>query len=117
MTMLNESIKKDTDEPQPSKGSVPSPFPWQLHECLDMAEKEGLEHIISWKPHGRAFHVHKPDEFVELIMPRYVIHNVAVKHSECLYTLETGLFTLALTSLFFTSDISSKPNLPHSSVS
>jgi len=53
------------------QGGVAYPFPWQLHECLSTAEQEGLEHVVSWKSHGRAFSVHKPDEFVKLLMPRF----------------------------------------------
>ena len=54
------------------KGGVACPFPWRLHECLEAVEKEGLEHIVSWAPHGRAFTVHHPDKFVELVLPRCV---------------------------------------------
>ena len=34
-------------------------------------EKDGLEHIISWRPHGRCFMLHKPKEFVSDVMPLY----------------------------------------------
>ena len=54
------------------KGGVACPFPWRLHECLEAVEREGLDHIVSWQPHGRAFTVHLPDKFVELVLPRYV---------------------------------------------
>ena len=47
-----------------------SSFPWRLHDCLSAAEAEGMEHIISWQPHGRSFKVHKPNAFVKDIMPR-----------------------------------------------
>ena len=43
----------------------------KLQELLDNAEAEGYEHIISWQPHGRAFLLHKKQEFVETILPRY----------------------------------------------
>ena len=36
----------------------------------DMAQ-EGDDSIVSWRPHGKAFTVHRPDEFVEKIMPYY----------------------------------------------
>lgn len=53
-----------------AKGGVACPFPWRLHECLDAVEREGLEHVISWKPHGRAFIVYQPAEFERLVLPR-----------------------------------------------
>lgn len=55
-----------------AKGGVACPFPWRLHEMLKVAAKEGMEDIVSWAPHGRAFTVHKPKEFEECLMKRYV---------------------------------------------
>jgi hypothetical protein len=70
-----------------AKGGVARPFPWRVHDMLDAAQKEGLGHIVSWQSHGRAFTVHKPKDFVEQIMPRYVctgrlyfIGNSCAKH-------------------------------------
>ena len=54
------------------KGGVACPFPWRLHEMLKVAAEEGLQHVVSWAPHGKAFTVHQPSEFVEKIMTRYV---------------------------------------------
>ena len=53
------------------KGGVGTPFPLKLHELLEKAEEEGLNNIVSWQPHGRAFVVHKPKEFVTGIMHRF----------------------------------------------
>jgi hypothetical protein len=53
------------------KGGVGTPFPLKLHELLEKAEEEGLSEIVSWQPHGRAFVVHKPKEFVAGIMHRF----------------------------------------------
>ena len=53
-----------------AKGGVACPFPWRLHDCLAAIENEGLEDIASWKSHGRAFTIHKPNDFVGQIMPR-----------------------------------------------
>jgi hypothetical protein len=47
------------------------PFPWKLHDMLDAVEKEGLEHIVSWQPHGRSFTVYKPREFVDKVLKRF----------------------------------------------
>jgi hypothetical protein len=54
------------------RGGVVVPFPVKLYSMLKGVEQEGLEHIVSWQPHGRCFMVHQPKEFVEDIMPRYV---------------------------------------------
>jgi len=53
------------------RGGVAHPFPEKLHLMLDNVEEEGLDHIVSWHPHGRSFAVHKPKDFVAEIMPRY----------------------------------------------
>lgn len=50
------------------RGGVQHPFPEKLHEMLENVEEEGLSHIVSWHPHGRSFAVHKPKEFVTVIM-------------------------------------------------
>jgi hypothetical protein len=59
------SIKRDP------RGGVPVPFPLKLHALLDTIEADGHADVISWQPHGRCFRVHKTEEFVENIMPRY----------------------------------------------
>jgi hypothetical protein len=46
-------------------------FPFKLYEMLEDMAKEGDSSIVSWRPHGKAFTVHKPDEFVEQILPIY----------------------------------------------
>ena len=50
------------------RGGVAHPFPEKLHLMLESVEEEGLDHIVSWLPHGRSFMVHKPKEFVSEIM-------------------------------------------------
>lgn len=50
-------------------------FPVKLHCCLTELESYGLAHIASFQPHGRCFVVHKKDEFVKDILPRYVVSN------------------------------------------
>jgi hypothetical protein len=40
-------------------------FPAKLHYMLSELEKEGLEHIVSWQPHGRCFIIHKQSQFLE----------------------------------------------------
>jgi hypothetical protein len=46
-------------------------FPRELHEMLLTAKLNNQEDIVSWMPHGRAFRVHKPQEFVEQIMKKH----------------------------------------------
>jgi hypothetical protein len=38
---------------------------------LDTIEQDGYGEVVSWQPHGRAFLVRKPTEFVSLVMPKY----------------------------------------------
>jgi hypothetical protein len=53
-----------------ARGGVACPFPWRLHEMLKLANAEGLDDIVSWAPHGRAFIVRKPKEFASRVMTR-----------------------------------------------
>jgi hypothetical protein len=46
------------------------PFTLKLHACLNDAQFEGFEHIISWQ-NETLFKVHDVDAFSKLIMPRY----------------------------------------------
>lgn len=52
------------------RGGVSTPFPEKLFELLESASEQGLDEIIGWQPHGRCFVVHKPKEFVEVVMPQ-----------------------------------------------
>jgi HSF-type DNA-binding len=44
-------------------------FPVTLHFMLNELKSDGLDHIISWQPHGRCFVVHKQTLFVETVLP------------------------------------------------
>jgi hypothetical protein len=47
-------------------------FPQKLHQILlDLERQEGGTEIASFLPHGRAFAIHKPREFVKHVMPKY----------------------------------------------
>jgi HSF-type DNA-binding len=46
-------------------------FPLQLFKLLKDSENELFTDIVSWLPHGKAFRVHKPNQFVAIILPRY----------------------------------------------
>jgi hypothetical protein len=62
---------EDEHEKSISKGGVTTPFPWKLHDMLDDRDKDGKHSVVTWQPHGRAFMVHKPKEFVDQIMHHY----------------------------------------------
>jgi hypothetical protein len=44
-------------------------FPVRLHYVLSETEKDGLQHIVSWHPHGRCFVVHNRKLFAKKILP------------------------------------------------
>lgn len=46
-------------------------FPLKLYRILYEAEENGHADIISFLPHGESFRVHKPKEFMSLVMPKY----------------------------------------------
>lgn len=53
------------------KGRVGS-FPQKLHQILhELERQDGGAAIASFLPHGRAFAIHKPRDFVKLVMPKY----------------------------------------------
>lgn len=46
-------------------------FPDTLYRMLEDAEREGLDDVIAFLPHGRAFRVSNKELFVDKILPRY----------------------------------------------
>ena len=44
------------------------PFPWKLHQMLNVCENNGLSHIVSWLPDNRSFRVHQTDVFVKNVI-------------------------------------------------
>ena len=62
--------------PKPSgkrgpRGGVYDPFPIKLHRMLDECKAAGLESVVSWLEHGRAFRIHQPKLFAATIMSRF----------------------------------------------
>lgn len=53
------------------KGGVIEPFPEKLHRLLMEVEAAERSDVISWVGNGRAFVIHKPDEFFKEIVPLY----------------------------------------------
>lgn len=54
--------------------TVSAAFPLKLHEILSDIERDGLEDIVGWLPHGRSFKIHNQKEFVDKILPKYFMH-------------------------------------------
>lgn len=54
-----------------NRGGVTVPFPEKLHQMLEHVEKNGMTDIVCFFPHGRAFAIHKPVQFVSEIMPKF----------------------------------------------
>jgi hypothetical protein len=59
-----------TDDLSSTFARGPSSFPLKLYDMLKDVEDQGLSHVVSWQSHGRAFIVHKPDQFREML-PTY----------------------------------------------
>lgn len=76
------SMMEETETETIARGGVACPFPWRLHEMLLTVEQEGNDHIVSWQPHGFAFKVHNPKEFVEEVLTRYVVYDARVEGIE-----------------------------------
>lgn len=49
------------------RGGIYDPFPLKFHRALEQIRDEGMESIVSWVPHGRAFKIHKPKVFAATI--------------------------------------------------
>jgi len=61
----------------PARGGVVTPFPLKLHAMLEAVEKENLEHVVSWQPHGRCFVVHDQKEFVNILDKYFKVSKVS----------------------------------------
>ena len=102
-------VSSDDGDETIAKGGVAVPFPWRLHEMLKMTAQEGMHHIVSWAPHGRAFTVHKPKEFAESILPRYVSLGGCRKKA---LPKVPELLTLTVSISFFTFQILFADQIP-----
>lgn len=69
-TEEDDEDSDDKDTPKTNKKN--EPFPKKLYRMIEDAKKNGQEDIISFYPHGRAFGIHKPAQFVSEIMPKYL---------------------------------------------
>lgn len=72
---IDASALKDPDpslfERRRTRGGVTEPFPEKLHRMLRELEETGNADIISFFSHGRAFGVHKPEKFVNEVLPKW----------------------------------------------
>ena len=59
------------DSEQTDQAETRKKFPWLLHQLLADVVRDGREDIVSWRPGGTAFKVHKRDEFTDLVLPNY----------------------------------------------
>lgn len=67
----NDQLLLDAMEQGGKKGRTGT-FPQKLHQMLsDLEKEEGGTDIASYLPHGHAFIIHDPSEFVKKIMPKY----------------------------------------------
>lgn len=57
---LNQNNVIQKDDEKKKSCSVEHKFPVKLHYMLEDVEKDGLDLIIAWQPHGRCFIVHDP---------------------------------------------------------
>jgi hypothetical protein len=64
----DDSSDGETSGHSVARGGVVTPFPWKVHDMLERSHIDGIEDIVSWLPHGRAFLVHKVDAFVQSVM-------------------------------------------------
>eukprot|EP00543_Licmophora_paradoxa_P008141 CAMPEP_0202454384 /NCGR_PEP_ID=MMETSP1360-20130828/12135_1 /ASSEMBLY_ACC=CAM_ASM_000848 /TAXON_ID=515479 /ORGANISM="Licmophora paradoxa, Strain CCMP2313" /LENGTH=365 /DNA_ID=CAMNT_0049073689 /DNA_START=1986 /DNA_END=3083 /DNA_ORIENTATION=+ len=59
------------DETRRMRGGVIEPFPEKLHRLLLEVEATGRANVISFVANGKAFAIHKPDNFFREIVPKY----------------------------------------------
>jgi hypothetical protein len=64
----DQHLEEHTPSSSMSNGGEQN-FPVKLHYMLNELEKDGMDDIVSWQPHGRCFLVHKQQQFVEQVLP------------------------------------------------
>lgn len=71
-SMMNENEALMALSSDPRRKGRTGTFPQKLHQMLSELERQdgGLD-IASFLPHGRAFAIHKPRDFVKHVMPKY----------------------------------------------
>jgi hypothetical protein len=68
---IDASIYVDPGTNRAVRGGIVELFPDKLYRMLIELEAEGKSEIASFLPHGRSFMVHKMDEFLSEVLPRF----------------------------------------------
>ena len=58
--------QKDSESNKSSRQMLT--FPSQLHYILSELEKDKMDDIMSWRPHGRCFVISNPQELAEKVL-------------------------------------------------
>jgi len=66
LRVLCECLRRNT-------GGISKPFPLKL---MEMVANNDTQHIVSWMPHGRAFKIHRQNQFVEIVLPQFFSNNI-----------------------------------------
>jgi HSF-type DNA-binding len=66
--------ENDTIAEKKSAGGAKETFPIKLHAMLELVDELGLNAIVSWLPHGRAFKVFDKKRLTEEVLPRFFEH-------------------------------------------
>lgn len=90
----SEKEEKKKPRPQTVRWEVSASFPSKLFTMLEEADQAGHSDIISFLPDGRAFKIHKPDEFAQTVLPKYCKTNrlASFKKQLSLYGFKTIQF-------------------------
>jgi hypothetical protein len=104
---------EETDLDDARKRAAAEPFPEKLHKLLREVEADGRSDIISFTPDGRAFMIHKPDEFFADVVPKYFNQSLlsSFKRQLNLYGFEMITSGLSKGAYFHESFIRDKPEL------
>ena len=70
--MANEAATMDEAVYNDPKTKLERNFPLKLHFVLAELARDGFADIAGWAPHGRCFVVHKPKDFEERVLSKYV---------------------------------------------
>ena len=68
---LESAMETAQEEKRRQQKNDKSLFPSLLHDLLDDVESLNEADIVCWRPSGACFKVHKRDEFMTKVLPRY----------------------------------------------
>jgi HSF-type DNA-binding len=78
-SLLNDddAIEKDgkTNEEGKTKANSAETFPQKVYRMIEDAERDGMGDVVSFLPHGKAFSIHKPRQFISDVMPKFFSTN------------------------------------------